>query len=283
MTNGRIIGVSNTPTLEQASGVWDIDDVLIAKNTNTWPRAVPSVVLNAAVWFDAADLTTITEASGAVFQWNNKGSLGNVSQGTAAVQPTTGATTVNGLNVIDFAGDYLTSVDASSVYKFMNDGTTWLMAGVFKHAGATKGFFGNSRGTTAATGVDYRSFSTGTQLVINVMDSSGSTTTTPVRDVISITENTFRIDSLICDPDNGTAADRLSWFINDGADAATQTNTGTVDTGNPTYVLQIGALGDNNGPLDGSIAELVIVSGADATEGNRTIIRDYLNKKWGIY
>lgn len=35
--------------------------------------------------------------------------------------------------------------------------------------------------------------------------------------------------------------------------------------------------------MTGWIAEIVIVAGADATEANRQLLRDYLNTKWAIY
>jgi hypothetical protein len=56
-------------------------------------------------WWDASDTATITDAgSGAVSQWNDKSSNGrHLSQATGADRPTTGASSVNGLNVITFA------------------------------------------------------------------------------------------------------------------------------------------------------------------------------------
>lgn len=57
------------------------------------------------LWLDASDTSTITSSSGAVSQWSDKSGNGiNLTQGTAANQPTTGSTTLNGLNVISFDG-----------------------------------------------------------------------------------------------------------------------------------------------------------------------------------
>lgn len=39
MTNGRIIGVPNVATVGSAPGVWDLNDVQQARQTNSWPRA----------------------------------------------------------------------------------------------------------------------------------------------------------------------------------------------------------------------------------------------------
>jgi hypothetical protein len=62
--------------------------------------------LSPALWLDASDTATITASSGSVSQWNDKSGNGrNVTQGTAAAQPTTAAATLNGLNVLSFDGE----------------------------------------------------------------------------------------------------------------------------------------------------------------------------------
>ena len=57
-------------------------------------------------WWDAADTGTITATGGSVDQWNDKSGNGrHLVDGATA--PTTGATTINGLNVLDFSDDQL--------------------------------------------------------------------------------------------------------------------------------------------------------------------------------
>lgn len=64
-----------------------------------WTPAETTTLL----WLDASDTDTITESSGSVSQWDDKsGNDYHSAQGTGARQPTTGATTENDLNVIDF-------------------------------------------------------------------------------------------------------------------------------------------------------------------------------------
>ena len=60
--------------------------------------------LTPLVWFDFSDETTITESSGLVSAVTNKGSGADLAQGTASNQPTTGTTTLNSLNALDFDG-----------------------------------------------------------------------------------------------------------------------------------------------------------------------------------
>jgi hypothetical protein len=72
--------------------------------------------LDPLLWFDAADLTTITQSSGAVSQWNDKsGNARHATQTSAGLQPATGTRTINSLNVLDFNGDALFIPDESAL------------------------------------------------------------------------------------------------------------------------------------------------------------------------
>ena len=82
----------------------------IAKYYVLSPKTQPfsPLDLSPALWLDASDTATITASSGSVSQWDDKSVNGrNVTQGTAAAQPTTGSATLNGLNVLSFDGDWL--------------------------------------------------------------------------------------------------------------------------------------------------------------------------------
>ena len=69
--------------------------------------------IDAALWLDASDSSTIEENGGKVSQWDDKsGNNNHLTQATDANQPTTGTRSQNGLNVLDFNGDYLTKVFA---------------------------------------------------------------------------------------------------------------------------------------------------------------------------
>jgi hypothetical protein len=57
------------------------------------------------IWLDASDTSSITSSAGKVSQWNDKsGNARHFTQATSANQPTTGAATQNGFNVISFNG-----------------------------------------------------------------------------------------------------------------------------------------------------------------------------------
>ena len=72
-------------------------------------------------WLDASDTSTITSSGGAVSQWTDKISSAAFVQATGANKPTTGAATLNGLNVLSFVhtsgtvGQFLAATGISSV------------------------------------------------------------------------------------------------------------------------------------------------------------------------
>jgi len=246
--------------------------------------------LSPVLWLDASDTSTITEVAGAVSQWDNKGSLGDFTQATAALQPTTGVTTQNGLNVIDFAADYLRSADAASAWNDLHNGTSWIAAfvaiGTFA-ADSSCGLLGTTLATAqigASVLLDDRP-AAGDQ-VFSTFVSKGSAGNYVIRnlgDSLSFPRNSWNLGSLINDPDNGTAADRSRLFLDDGAAQANNTLTNAPVTTNATNTLDIGSYGNGQGLLTGSIAELIIVTGSNATESNRQALRDYLNNKWAVY
>jgi len=81
--------------------------------------------LSPALWLDASDTATITQAAGAVSQWNDKSGNGrHVTQGSASLQPTTNTRTMNGLNVIDFDGTSDLLNIPFSLYSLPNNSNT---------------------------------------------------------------------------------------------------------------------------------------------------------------
>jgi hypothetical protein len=68
------------------------------------PQADVSSVLQ--VWFDASDLSTITEVANKVSQWDDKSSgiTRNATQGVGSRQPLTNTNTLNNKNVLKFDG-----------------------------------------------------------------------------------------------------------------------------------------------------------------------------------
>jgi hypothetical protein len=94
--------------------------------------------------------------------------------------------------------------------------------------------------------------------------------------------NQFVLLSARFDPSNATASSRSTVQVGTSTAVANNTLTSAASTANPTYALQIGTIGNDTLPLTGSIAEVVIVSGTNATAANRILLRDYLIAKWGL-
>jgi len=241
------------------------------------------------LWLDAADSSTITESGGSVSQWDNKGTLENFTQATSADQPTTGVSTLNGLNVIDFSDEFF-ETSQKSQWKFLHDGTTHFVAIVAK--------FGNSNDP----GVQYLVYGTGGNSSNNIGNNLKFDDRSPDNNLflyflangsgersVSLEENnffsanTFLVNSILLDPDNPTAASRGTYFLNNTQGVDVNTETTSVSSSDPTFSFQLGSSGDGINNLTGSIGEIIIVSGADATEENRQAVVDYLNDKWSIF
>ena len=244
------------------------------------------------MWYDAADTSTISVSGTAVTQWNNKGASGvNLTQGTAANRPTSGTTTLNGRNVISYDGGDVLLGTTPADWKFLHDGTNYLLGFVAKAATvadpendlqllsnirrADAGQIGRSiQHESRSTNVDmlrtYVANGTGSFFVINQEANNVWDSDNPV------------VYTELTDPDNATAANRMYSYFGTGAAIQNNTQTNAVSTSNPGLNMGIGATDQALQGITGYIAELVIIRGTDATETNRVALRDYLKLKWGL-
>jgi hypothetical protein len=246
-------------------------------------------VLSPQMWMDASDSSTITESSGSVSQWNNKGSLGNFTQGTSNRQPTTGASTLNGLNVLDFSADFFTAANTNE-WKFLHDGTKYEMFSVVKFGTSANpstimNLFSNVTGTdqigAAVSYVDSGANDRINHAVFVAVSGNAALFNNSAEDFY--TANTFAILSVFTDPSNATAADRSEIRRNGGTAEKNSGASLTPSTSNPSNALRIGANGNASADfLTGAIAEIIVISGANVTSTNRTNIINYLSDKWGI-
>jgi len=247
--------------------------------------------LSPQLWLDASDSSTITESSGSVSQWNNKGSLGNFTQATSANQPTTGVTTLNGLNVIDFDSDFLTAANQNE-WKFMHDGTVHEVFAVIKF-GTTANpnvpyrLMGTANASTSVgffIGYDDRSSESNNDRILHAgyLGSSGQTTIVNFTANDFYAPNTFAILSVFSDAGNATDANRSEIRKNGGTAEKNNASASSPSSSNPSNALQIASDGTGAAALVGSIAEVIVISGANVTSTNRTDIIDYLSDKWGI-
>ena len=235
------------------------------------------------IWLDASDASTITASSGSVSQWDNKGTGSNFVQATSADQPITGVTTLNGLNVIDFDADELQHNGNLGEFKFMHDGTKYFFVVVidYNSSDTSSQYVFQSNASSSTVGVQYYIDNRNGDNQFEFSVSNGSTGNQPIfvqQD--GFYSAGFDIVSAIVDP-NAATADRIDYFKNDTDGTETNTRSTTPSTANPDYKLIIG--GSSGLISDISVAELIVVSGANATEENRQAVVDYLNAKWSVF
>lgn len=245
----------------------------------------PASVAGTAMWFDAADTSTITHSGGLVSQWSDKGSLGyHLTNKTESQKPTTGATSQNGLNVISFGGaQSLLNFDTTST-RFLHDGTKHIIGVVaYKNTTANKGLFSTCQeGSGAVNGAWL--YLPSTTLSHNIIVGTG-TKKIPAQNqaagVISPT-NPF-VTTVAVDSTNATAAERSAIYVGSGGAIKNNTSleSGTVTNSKP-FVLGSLMTSPSGYNLTGWVAEMVIIAGADATETNREALHAYLMTKWGI-
>lgn len=211
-----------------------------------------------------------------------------------AARPLNQTAYVNGRAGIQFQGaDDVLKAQTAADWTFLHDGTTYLLAAVWKpgvaadpnalnilcatrSAGATPGMFVGHE-TRDSGGADRRitvSCSTGAATVVSNLSTD---TTAPA--------NIHQIVVVKNDPDNAVLPWRSRMWRNGDECVAHNTGTGTPVGTASANALNLGAGVDNTGtlqfPLTGDICEFVVISG-DVTDENRLKLRDWLAYRWGI-
>ena len=251
--------------------------------------------ITTALWLDAADASTISTSGSEVTQINDKSGNARNFTGSSGSRPSTGLSMLNGLNILDFDADYLTSASAASTWTFMHNTTGSSVFSVIKAGntsdpnaifviygtnGATSARVGTSlffddRVSTSRNNTIFHSVSAGSQpdnfqvVVQNVTANN------------SFLPNTFNMVTVLADPGNTTAANRSILKINAGSDIKNNVDTATVGTSNPAFTLQMGANGNNTSSFTGAFAEFIVISGV-MSAANRERIEGYLAHKWGL-
>ena len=267
-------------------GVSPLDEALLQVGLWT-PR-----LIRTGLWLDAADLSTISTATGISELRDKSGNGRHFSQGTGGTQPTLTPGGLNGRNVMSFNGSqYLTSPAAASTWNFLHNTNgssvfaVW-KAGNISDPNAALSFLGNNAGVSGNTGFyiiydDRVSSSRNDRSLAQVSRGvSGAATSQNQTADGAHPANVPVIISHISDPGNGTAANRSFLRINR---ALIQNN---VDTNAPSasdasFALQIGACGNNVLPHIGYIAEIVVLASV-ASDKVRQQIEGYLAWKWGL-
>ena len=222
----------------------------------------PTDIAGLVIWFDASDSGTITQSGGLVSQWDDKS--GNGYHATEVTnKPTTGADTLNSLNVLTFDGDRLASAAPST----QTTQTIFVVGQITFSAGSTQAFVG----ANPSQGLAFRWNNSKTDLSNPYVEDIGTSTG-------ALSLSTYYLWTATYNSSTG-AYD----FRTDGASDGSGTNTTTFGSSKTTY---IGATGDNGSgfiqAIVGNIAEVVKYDTV-LSAGNITAVEDYLNAKWAVF
>lgn len=237
-------------------------------------------------WYDASDTSTLTVSSNKVSQWNDKGSNGyNLTQGTSANQPKSGLTTRNGLNVVDFDGSGWMEGSTASNWTSLHTTDKGLWALAFNNTKAGNGWIFSTRSSTGNGGgsaeLNADNRSSAAKIIVASLNGSGQYVCENVKSS-AYTNGTFTYMTFINDFGNATASNRSEIYLEQGTANKANAETATAGTTAPQVPLNLGRIAGFNITMEGSICELILVTGANATETNRTKLRDYLKSKWGF-
>jgi len=250
------------------------------------------------LWLDAGSEvysdagTTLATNGDSVQEWHNQaGASLDASQTTGAAQPTYNTGGPNGKPYLSFdGGDYL-DVGAVSDFVYMHDtgGTVFIVVqpGTSSNPDALYGIIGNNASTAGNIGfsLDYddRSAIPRNNRIKHFVSAGGGTSVASnvsADDVVTPNSN-YNVITLVSDPDNGTAADRSSIYIDSGAAIANNSTSDASSSSNASNVLQIGANGNNTWPMVGGIAEVLIYD-TPLSNSDRALVENYLSNKYNI-
>lgn len=209
------------------------------------------------LWFDASDVSTITESGGAVSQWDDKsGNDYHATQATAAQKPTTNSRTINGLNALEFFDDAghrklsnnsLALSQGYSVFGVVQDDglagyhTWWSGLGGGARSFASKNSGGN-RTYWASSSIIGTAMSANVELWSVIFNGASSTL-----------------------------------YVDGSLDASGNPGSNGVTSG---FYIGSESGAENVAPWDGLIAEVIVIDSAASTE-TRQLIEGYLAHKWG--
>lgn len=239
------------------------------------------------LWLDASNSGSISHTANAVDTWSDISGNGRNFTGSGATRPTTNTVTQNGLNVIDFAADYLNNATAGG-FNVLHNGTLYsihvvVQFGVVANPNAAYGLFGTNATSSANIGAsmwfDDRAGVPRNNNGVHTVTNAGQVVNNVAGDNF-FPVNSFFLYRLTADPSNATAASRSTHKYG-GTTASNNSATGSVSASNHTYQMQIGATGNNTLPLTGRIAEIVILGYAGTTDELNNI-DTYLANKWAV-
>ena len=253
---------TSIPDLNYTATGWKHNDASLGVAAN------PAALSNLALWLDAADSSTITHSSNAVSQWSDKsGNSKHATQSTADNKPSTNTATQNGLNVIDFTGDFL--VSSININRSTMADLSIFAVFASKSTSGEGSLFGSDNGGWDRLAT--LNFDANSGHKWGISNAGGTTpfesTRTPDTD--------YHILSIILDKGvtNGSSV---------SLDGASSTNFTEAAGSAGTNTTAIGALSPSgNYPMSAYLAEMIFVSSI-TSNSDRKGVEGYLAHKWGL-
>ncbi len=229
--------------------------------------SAPTEITGCVGWYDAADAATITQSSGEISQWDDKGSAGlDVVQSTSSQKPNTVSGDLNSKDTIYFDnGDIL---NATGHHVSGSSSRT-----IFIVAKANEGSSSGNRlchlGHTAGTGTMV--------FLTTELGFRCGTGVTVIHNDDTLSQVNYEVIEYNL---NGTILNDLTGYKDGVLLTPTTVGKGTT-TLNTSGNTAIGATEDLGGLFDGWIAELIIYD-SSLSEADSNLVREYLEDKWGI-
>ena len=308
--------VPASPTANGTAGQIAYDNAngffYVATNTDTWKRAAlatwslftPASVTGLQLWLDASSADTLYDATtggslvaadGGVARWEDKSGNGrHATQATSGNRPLRKTAQQGGKDTLLWGGNLDISLavpSSTATFKFLHseNNTVFVVAkaGFTENLNNTAFLLDNTARSSANVGYhimyEDRSGVGNDQMDVHVMRGVNGNYTAKAGANNIFVSNTYSVFSIVCDPSNGTASNRLAIRRNGGTPVGGNTYTSAVSTANATYDLCIGNIASTrtgDGFL-GNIAEIIIYS-AGLSGTDRAAVEAYLMTKWGI-
>lgn len=241
------------------------------------------------LWLDAADASTVTLAQPGNFVvgWADKSLNARNFVASGGERPTYLLSTRNSHNVFSHVTNCYCSHTAAGAWTFLHDGTTKYIICMAAQMNGNNYLMGNIDQNVGQNGALLLNRGAGN--LSYVVQGGGDWPDGPIR-INSVgppvMDNSWHVSSVVADPGNATMANRASLELDNGTKQPVNTAGVVTVSAVAKPFLYIGAGANNSGtPVGmwtGEIGEVVIVTGANATEANRDKLVTYLRDKWAL-
>lgn len=252
-------------------------------------RITPDQIFGLQLWLKADAITGLSDGDALTTWADSSGNACNPTQADAALKPVYKTGILNSLPVVRFDADYLTIASSTATFKFLHTAQATIFAvasfGSGANPDAVYGVIGTSGLATTAHGIalayDDRAAQTRSNaLVCSITRGASGAATASILHQDVITPQQAIIESVVIDV-AAAAASRIIARINGGTALAGNVLTNAASTDDATRNFQVGAYGNNGGPLVGDVAEIIIYNSA-LSDANRQAVEAYLSSKYGI-